>query len=104
MRPILFFNHKAVSRIEKQGGAATMMAQQIISHLLGTVIILFGLACMCAAPLYIYIYNERDSAIIEIAAIISGLLLGSALVYAGARLFQIGRNRSSLCRTPTTNL
>lgn len=81
-----------------------MMAQRIVSKLLATVMVLFGIACMCAAPLYIYIYNERESAAAEIAAIIAGLVLGSALVYAGARPLQIGRNDARLRGASTTNI
>lgn len=81
-----------------------MTAQRIVSNLLGTVMILFGIACMCAAPLYIYIYNERESAVAEVSAILAGLLLGSALVYAGARLLQLGRNDARLRGASTTNI
>ena len=81
-----------------------MMAQRIVSNLLGIIVILFGIACICAAPLYIYIYNERESAAAEIAAIIAGLVLGSALIYAGTRLLQIGRNGARLRGASTTNI
>ena len=81
-----------------------MTAQRFVSNLLGAVMILFGIACMCAAPLYMYIYNERESAVAEISAILAGLLLGSALVYAGARLLQLGRNDARLRGASSTNI
>ena len=83
-----------------------MMAQQIVTHLLGTVVILFGILCVCVAPLYIFIYGGTDGAGAEIFAITSGVVLGSALVSGGTRLLQMGRNgpKVSKLRSADSNL
>lgn len=81
-----------------------MMTQRIVSNLLGIVIILFGIACASAAPLYMYVYNDREGVVAEMSAILAGLVLGSALVYAGARLLQLGSNNARLRGASTSNL
>ena len=68
-----------------------MTIQCVTSKILGSGLILFGILCMCAVPLYLFLYDESKGTVAEIAAVFSGLLIGAATVYSGAAVFRMNR-------------